>query len=213
MISTNICYWSSGTSLNLGYHHISLLWFEGNQCSLKVDFVASLMFDVHWYFYFPFIWKICFLAHSLTVSINWTNGSVCHVCHITTQNLDCRILDIFSLAVLEGIAIGFDPNYKVLSSSYPWIARKVLTDSSPQLRSTLHTLLYKVFFYALLLSKPRAFLFSLFSFFFLVGHLEIPFLPHQDGVFRIDRLESLLTEVCFLYLLFFISFMMSPWHP
>uniref|UniRef100_A0ACD5V0X2 Uncharacterized protein n=1 Tax=Avena sativa TaxID=4498 RepID=A0ACD5V0X2_AVESA len=49
----------------------------------------------------------------------------------------------FSLAVLEGIAISFNPNYKVLSSSYPWIARKVLTDSSPNLRSTLNTLLYK----------------------------------------------------------------------
>ncbi|KAJ3705693.1 hypothetical protein LUZ61_009398 [Rhynchospora tenuis] len=67
-------------------------------------------------------------------------------------------LVIRSLAVLEGIAIGFDPNYKVLSSSYPWIARKVLTDSSPKLRSTLQTLLYK------------------------------------DGMFQIDRLESLLTE-------------------
>ncbi|XP_072993478.1 uncharacterized aarF domain-containing protein kinase At1g71810, chloroplastic isoform X2 [Typha latifolia] len=67
-------------------------------------------------------------------------------------------LVIRSLAVLEGIAISFDPNYKVLSSSYPWIARKVLTDSSPKLRSTLQTLLYK------------------------------------EGVFQIDRLESLLTE-------------------
>lgn len=53
-------------------------------------------------------------------------------------------LQCHSLAVLEGIAIGFNPNYKVLSSSYPWIARKVLTDSSPQLRSTLQSLLYKV---------------------------------------------------------------------
>lgn len=67
-------------------------------------------------------------------------------------------LVIRSLAVLEGIAISFNPEYKVLSSSYPWIARKVLTDSSPQLQSTLRTLLYK------------------------------------EGVFRIDRLESLLTE-------------------
>lgn len=67
-------------------------------------------------------------------------------------------LVVRSLAVLEGIAISFDPNYKVLSSSYPWIARKVLTDSSPQLRSTLQTLLYK------------------------------------GGIFRIDRLESLLSE-------------------
>lgn len=53
-------------------------------------------------------------------------------------------LPCHSLAVLEGIAISFNPNYKVLSSSYPWIARKVLTDSSPQLRSTLQALLYKV---------------------------------------------------------------------
>ncbi|XP_068637137.1 uncharacterized aarF domain-containing protein kinase At1g71810, chloroplastic isoform X2 [Aristolochia californica] len=67
-------------------------------------------------------------------------------------------LVIRSLAVLEGIAISFNPKYKVLSSSYPWIARKVLTDSSLQLRSTLQSLLY------------------------------------EDGVFRIDRLESLLTE-------------------
>ncbi|KAK7271001.1 hypothetical protein RJT34_26571 [Clitoria ternatea] len=67
-------------------------------------------------------------------------------------------LVIRSLAVLEGIAISFNPEYKVLGSTYPWIARKVLTDSSPQLKSSLETLLYK------------------------------------DGVFRIDRLESLLTE-------------------
>ncbi|KAG2665476.1 hypothetical protein I3760_15G009700 [Carya illinoinensis] len=67
-------------------------------------------------------------------------------------------LVIRSLAVLEGIAISFDPDYKVLGSTYPWIARKVLTDSSPKLKASLQTLLYK------------------------------------DGVFRIDRLESLLTE-------------------
>ncbi|KAL0701488.1 hypothetical protein Bca4012_057610 [Brassica carinata] len=64
-----------------------------------------------------------------------------------------------SLAVLEGIAIGINPNYKVLGSTYPWIARKILTDSSPQLKSSLQSLLY------------------------------------EDGVFRIDRLESLVTEV------------------
>lgn len=67
-------------------------------------------------------------------------------------------LVVRSLTVLEGIALTNDPNYKVLSSSYPWIARKVLTDSSPQLRSTLQDLLYK------------------------------------DGIFQIDRLESLVTE-------------------
>ncbi|CAI9116418.1 OLC1v1017558C1 [Oldenlandia corymbosa var. corymbosa] len=67
-------------------------------------------------------------------------------------------LVIRSLAVLEGIAVSLDPNYKVLGSTYPWIARKVLTDSSSKLQSSLQALLYK------------------------------------DGVFRIDRLESLVTE-------------------
>ncbi|WZZ68763.1 hypothetical protein YC2023_080133 [Brassica napus] len=58
----------------------------------------------------------------------------------------------------QGIAIGINPNYKVLGSTYPWIARKILTDSSPQLKTSLQSLLY------------------------------------EDGVFRIDRLESLVTE-------------------
>ncbi|KAI4320646.1 hypothetical protein MLD38_034104 [Melastoma candidum] len=67
-------------------------------------------------------------------------------------------LVIRSLAVLEGIAISSNPKYKVLGSTYPWIAKKVLSDSSPKLRSSLQELLY------------------------------------EDGTFRIDRLESLLTE-------------------
>ncbi|EPS70179.1 hypothetical protein M569_04581 [Genlisea aurea] len=67
-------------------------------------------------------------------------------------------LVIRSLAVLEGIAVSFNPDYKVLGSTYPWIARKVLTDDSPKLKSSLKALLYK------------------------------------DGIFRIDRLESLVTE-------------------
>ncbi|KAK7857199.1 putative aarf domain-containing protein kinase [Quercus suber] len=52
-------------------------------------------------------------------------------------------LVIRSLAVLEGIAISSNPDYKVLGSTYPWIARKVLTDSSPQLKSSLQNLLYE----------------------------------------------------------------------
>uniref|UniRef100_A0A803M258 Protein kinase domain-containing protein n=1 Tax=Chenopodium quinoa TaxID=63459 RepID=A0A803M258_CHEQI len=68
-------------------------------------------------------------------------------------------LGITILAVLEGIAISFDPNYKVLGSTYPWIAKKVLMGSSPKLKSSLQSLLYK------------------------------------DGVFNIERLESLLNEM------------------
>ena len=48
-----------------------------------------------------------------------------------------------SLTVLEGIALASDPNYKVLSAAYPWVARRLLTDSSIELRSTLKALLYK----------------------------------------------------------------------
>ncbi|XP_021820482.1 uncharacterized aarF domain-containing protein kinase At1g71810, chloroplastic isoform X2 [Prunus avium] len=67
-------------------------------------------------------------------------------------------LVIRSLAVLEGVAISTNPDYKVLGSTYPWIARKVLTDSSPELKSSLQALLY------------------------------------EEGIFKIDRLESLLSE-------------------
>ena len=48
-----------------------------------------------------------------------------------------------SLSVLEGIALASDPSYKVLSAAYPWVARRLLTDTSPELRSTLTSLLYK----------------------------------------------------------------------
>ncbi|GAX74122.1 hypothetical protein CEUSTIGMA_g1571.t1 [Chlamydomonas eustigma] len=48
-----------------------------------------------------------------------------------------------SLTVLEGIALASDPSYKVLSAAYPWIARRLLTDRSPELRATLTSLLYK----------------------------------------------------------------------
>ncbi|WPT15239.1 aarF domain-containing protein kinase [Picochlorum sp. SENEW3] len=48
-----------------------------------------------------------------------------------------------SMSVLEGIALRSDPNYKVLASAYPWVARRLLTDTSSELRDTLLALLYK----------------------------------------------------------------------
>jgi predicted unusual protein kinase regulating ubiquinone biosynthesis (AarF/ABC1/UbiB family) len=47
-----------------------------------------------------------------------------------------------SLTILEGIALASDPNYKVLGAAYPWVARRLLTDDSPELRRTLRNLLY-----------------------------------------------------------------------
>ena len=48
-----------------------------------------------------------------------------------------------SLLFTQGIALSADPNYKVLGAAYPWIARRLLTEQSPELRDTLRSLLYK----------------------------------------------------------------------
>ena len=45
-----------------------------------------------------------------------------------------HISQVRSLSVLEGIALASDPNYKVLGATYPWIARRLLTDRSPELK-------------------------------------------------------------------------------
>ncbi|MEM6436887.1 MAG: AarF/ABC1/UbiB kinase family protein [Cyanobacteria bacterium P01_D01_bin.115] len=52
-------------------------------------------------------------------------------------------LIIRSLVTLEGIAINVDPEFKVLSKAYPYVAKRLLTDSSPQLRGSLQDLLFK----------------------------------------------------------------------
>ena len=52
-------------------------------------------------------------------------------------------LIIRSMVTLEGIAIGIDPNFKVLSKAYPYIAKRLLTDPAPELRESLKDLLFK----------------------------------------------------------------------
>ncbi|ARV62915.1 hypothetical protein BZZ01_08020 [Nostocales cyanobacterium HT-58-2] len=52
-------------------------------------------------------------------------------------------LIIRSLVTLEGIAIYIDPNFKVLSEAYPYVAKRLLTDPSPELRASLRDLLFK----------------------------------------------------------------------
>ncbi len=51
-------------------------------------------------------------------------------------------LIIRSLLTLEGIAIGLDPNFKVLSVAYPYVAQRLLTDPAPELRESLRELLF-----------------------------------------------------------------------
>jgi len=52
-------------------------------------------------------------------------------------------LIIRSLVTLEGIAINVDPNFKVLSKAYPYIAKRLLTDPAVELRTSLQDLLFK----------------------------------------------------------------------
>ena len=52
-------------------------------------------------------------------------------------------LIIRSLVTLEGIAIGIDPNFKVLSKAYPYIAKRLLVDRAPELRASLRDLLFR----------------------------------------------------------------------
>jgi predicted unusual protein kinase regulating ubiquinone biosynthesis (AarF/ABC1/UbiB family) len=51
-------------------------------------------------------------------------------------------LIIRSLVTLEGIALGVDPNFKVLSLAYPYVANRILTDRTPELRNALKDLLF-----------------------------------------------------------------------
>ncbi len=52
-------------------------------------------------------------------------------------------LIIRSLVTLEGIAINVDPEFKVLSKAYPYVAKRLLSDPSPELRTSLQELLFK----------------------------------------------------------------------
>jgi predicted unusual protein kinase regulating ubiquinone biosynthesis (AarF/ABC1/UbiB family) len=49
---------------------------------------------------------------------------------------------IRSLVTLEGIALLVDPNFKVLSLAYPYVANRILTDRTPELRDALKDLLF-----------------------------------------------------------------------
>lgn len=52
-------------------------------------------------------------------------------------------LIVRSLVTLEGIAISVDPEFKVLTKAYPYVAKRLLTDPAPDLRNSLKELLFK----------------------------------------------------------------------
>lgn len=45
--------------------------------------------------------------------------------------------------MLEGLALYADPDFKVLAASYPYFAKRLLTDPNPYLRDALIELLFK----------------------------------------------------------------------
>jgi predicted unusual protein kinase regulating ubiquinone biosynthesis (AarF/ABC1/UbiB family) len=52
-------------------------------------------------------------------------------------------LIIRSLITQEGIALSLDPNFKIIDVAYPYIARRLLTGESPELRRRLIEVLFK----------------------------------------------------------------------
>ena len=48
-----------------------------------------------------------------------------------------------SLTVLEGLAIAANPDYQVIAQAYPYMASRLLTDPSPELRTSLEDLLFR----------------------------------------------------------------------
>lgn len=67
-----------------------------------------------------------------------------------------------SLTVLEGLALYTDPNFKVLAASYPYFAKRLLTDQNPYLRNSLVELLFQdgVFRFSLTSVETRRFISS-----------------------------------------------------
>jgi predicted unusual protein kinase regulating ubiquinone biosynthesis (AarF/ABC1/UbiB family) len=52
-------------------------------------------------------------------------------------------LIIRSLVTQEGIALSLNPNFKIVEVAYPYVARRLLTGESPQLRRRLLNVLFK----------------------------------------------------------------------
>jgi predicted unusual protein kinase regulating ubiquinone biosynthesis (AarF/ABC1/UbiB family) len=52
-------------------------------------------------------------------------------------------LIIRSLITQEGLALSLDPNFKIVEVAYPYVARRLLTGESPQLRKRLLEVLFK----------------------------------------------------------------------
>ena len=52
-------------------------------------------------------------------------------------------LIIRSLVTLEGVALSLSPDFRIIAVAYPYVARRLLTDESPQLRQRLQEVLFR----------------------------------------------------------------------
>ena len=69
-------------------------------------------------------------------------GLECSDAHNLAKSSVDMIMCYKLLLYLQGIALSANKDYKVLGAAYPWIARRLLTERSVELRDTLRTLLY-----------------------------------------------------------------------
>jgi predicted unusual protein kinase regulating ubiquinone biosynthesis (AarF/ABC1/UbiB family) len=66
-----------------------------------------------------------------------------HARHTGLQVPAYYALILRSLTVLEGVALSADRNYKLLAKAYPYMAKRLLTDPNPKLRTTFEELMLK----------------------------------------------------------------------
>lgn len=76
---------------------------------------------------------------------------------------------------MEGLALYADPNFKVLAASYPYFAKRLLTDPNPYLRDALIELLFKdgKFRYVFLFSSLSYLYTSSYLSWILVGVIDL----------------------------------------
>jgi hypothetical protein len=62
--------------------------------------------------------------------------------NIHTQGKSCSNPDRVLVLNDPPVRLGADKNYSIANECYPYVARRLLTDSSPQTRAALEQLLY-----------------------------------------------------------------------
>ena len=62
--------------------------------------------------------------------------------NLTSYSPPYFALVIRAIGVLEGIALVGNPNFAIIDEAYPYIARRLMTDDSPRLKTALRYMVY-----------------------------------------------------------------------